>query len=605
MPKLRDAEPNPGVVISVLLAIGDLAEVTGGGTELHQWMQDLMSILLEMLNDASAPDKRGAALCTLGQLVGATGHIVKPYNQYPILLDVLINFLKTEQHPFIRRETIRVLGLLGALDPYKHKINRGQIDYLPEAPVLISIADKNEDANADLSSNEMLVNMSSNTLEEYYLAMAIATLMRIIKDPTLSQHHTMVVQAVTFIFKSLGIKCVPYISQVLPSLLNVVRTADMNFREFLFQQLAQLIAIVKQHIRNYLDDICVLIKEFWTPHSTLQTTLILLIEYIAVALGAEFKVYLPKLMPQILRVLNQDPTKDRINVTIKLLEALRKFGNNLDDYMHLILPPIVRLFDAQEVSVARQAMETVDHLAYILDFSDFISRIVHPLVRAFDNNPELRPTVTETLCSLVQQLGRKFNIFVPLVAKVMSKHKYVNSKYKTMISKISSETTLANDFDFPINERARNKNRDSNIVADTTVIQRLKVTASNLQQAWTITRRVSKDDWLEWLRRLSIELLKQSPIAALRSCLSLAQTYNQLPRDLFNAAFVSCWTELSESMQTELINSLEQALTIADLPEITQTILNLAEFMEHCDKGPLPLAPQLLGERAMHCRYNV
>lgn len=55
-------------------------------------------------------------------------------------------------------------------------------------------------------------------------------------------------------------------------------------------------------------------------------------------------------------------------------------------------------------------------------------------------------------------------------------------------------------------------------------------------------------------------------------------------------------------MQKELINSLEQALTVADLPEITQTILNLAEFMEHCDKGPLPLDPQLLGERAMHCR---
>ncbi|KAJ9594614.1 hypothetical protein L9F63_027404, partial [Diploptera punctata] len=86
------------------------------------------------------------------------------------------------------------------------------------------------------------------------------------------------------------------------------------------------------------------------------------------------------------------------------------------------------------------------------------------------------------------------------------------------------------------------------------------------------------------------------------TCWALAQTYSQLPRDLFNAAFVSCWTELSEPMQNELIHSLEQALMVPDLPEITQTILNLAEFMEHCDKGPLPLNAQLLGERAMHCR---
>lgn len=50
---------------------------------------------------------------------------------------------------------------------------------------------------ADLTTSEMLVNMSSSTLEEYFPAIAIATLMRIIRDPTLSQHHTMVVQVIS------------------------------------------------------------------------------------------------------------------------------------------------------------------------------------------------------------------------------------------------------------------------------------------------------------------------------------------------------------------------------------------------------------------------
>ena len=66
----------------------------------------------------------------------------------------------------------------------------------------------------EYSTSEMLVNMNTATLEEFYPAVAIATLLRIIKDLSLSQHHTMVVQAITFIFKSLGIKCVPYIAQV-------------------------------------------------------------------------------------------------------------------------------------------------------------------------------------------------------------------------------------------------------------------------------------------------------------------------------------------------------------------------------------------------------
>lgn len=58
-------------------------------------------------------------------------------------------------------------------------------------------------------------------------------------------------------------------------------------------------------------------QEFWTINSPLQSTLILLVEHIAVALGAEFKIYLPQLMPQILRVLMHDTSKDRA-VTIKV-----------------------------------------------------------------------------------------------------------------------------------------------------------------------------------------------------------------------------------------------------------------------------------------------
>lgn len=126
-----------------------------------------------------------------------------------------MNFLKTEQQPVVRRETIRVLGLLGALDPYKHKMNLGQISS-PQLEALSSrpSVDGRPEGTDELSSSEMLISMASGTLEEYYPAIAIATLIKIMREPTLSQHHTMVVHAVTFIFKSLGIKCVPFINQV-------------------------------------------------------------------------------------------------------------------------------------------------------------------------------------------------------------------------------------------------------------------------------------------------------------------------------------------------------------------------------------------------------
>lgn len=70
----------------------------------------------------------------------------------------------------------------------------------------------------------------------------------------------------------------------------------------------------------------------------------------------------------------------------------------------------------------------------------------------------------------------------------------------------------------------------------------------------------------------------------LRSLISCVNALSVVHRDLFNAAFLSCWSELSEDQQDELIRSIELALTSQDIAEVTQTLLNLAEFMEHSDK---------------------
>lgn len=91
----------------------------------------------------------------------------------------------------------------------------------PQSPLLV----------ADYSTSEMLVNMGNLPLDEFYPAVAIVTLMRILRDPSLSNHHTMVVQAVTFIFKSLGLKCVQFLPQVMPTFLNVIRVCDASIRE--------------------------------------------------------------------------------------------------------------------------------------------------------------------------------------------------------------------------------------------------------------------------------------------------------------------------------------------------------------------------------------
>ena len=117
---------------------------------------------------------------------------------------------------------------------------------------------------------------------------------------------------------------------------------------------------------------------------------------------------------------------------------MQKFGGNLEDYLHLILPPVVRLFDAVDinVNVRRTALETVDLISDSLDLSDFASRIVQPLIRCLENSADLRPTAMETLAALVSQLGQKYHIFIPMTQKVVQRHRIQHPRYDVLVARI-------------------------------------------------------------------------------------------------------------------------------------------------------------------------
>ena len=124
----------------------------------------------------------------------------------------------------------------------------------------------------------------------------------------------------------------------------------------------------------------------------------------------------------------------------------------------------------------------------------------------------------------------------------------------------------------------------------------------SLKATWEATQLSTRADWHEWMRRLSVEMLRESPSAPLRACAPLAEAYQPLARELFNAAFLSCWSELGvEGYQESLVASLETALDTENMSlEVLQPLLNLAEFMELADK-PLPIDIRKLGSLAERC----
>lgn len=83
----------------------------------------------------------------------------------------------------------------------------------------------------------------------------------------------------------------------------------------------------------------------------MRHTIIMLIEQIAAALGAEFKPYLPDIIPAMLRVFMHD-NSDGKSVTAKLLEAFKVCSPTLEEYLYIVIPPVVKLFDSPDASLA-------------------------------------------------------------------------------------------------------------------------------------------------------------------------------------------------------------------------------------------------------------
>jgi hypothetical protein len=108
------------------------------------------------------------------------------------------------------------------------------------------------------------------------------------------------------------------------------------------------------------------------------------------------------------------------------------------------------------VAVRRLAVYTIGQLCRNLNFSDYASRIIHPLARVLDSaylshhhhrdekgsssssKPQSRAAdplhydVLDTLCVLVYHMGPSYAIFVPMIAKVIQRQNLVHDKYENL-----------------------------------------------------------------------------------------------------------------------------------------------------------------------------
>jgi len=792
LPSIVEALPLKGVpprlASAALEAMGELAQASRSA--LRPWVPQLIPHILETMQDQSSASKQRTSMKTLGQIAGATGYVISPYLDYPQLLSQATDVLPgTKRAPWVlRREVIRTLGIMGALDPdyyhasvpttrkggavgggyYIEQDSSIDVSSADVSPSEKSTADKtvapssegamvlaaprvgdndkrkssgslsepghsatqaDDDSPVHLYMYEQYAMMAQPNAslapqrrivpadEDFYPQVTIQALTRIFKDPSLAVHHGMVMTALMFIFKSLGLRCVPYLKQVVPHIILTIKTCSQaTLREALLKQIATLSVIVKEHLRPYVADIFDIVDKFWSSRHL--ETILDLISRIAVGVPDEFRKYVPRLVRKILASIEEIQVSDWVTTysradvagtgpseVLKLtmiLRSVRSLQGVLGDFLHMLVPALLKLAGSllsptsalssgssvTQAILSDVAVLTIETVSVLLDQSgttvpspaqsyawvqsdsdsfprgcSLPARAAQPLIRLL--GPETNAgraagtAIIQALCVCAQRLGEKR--WVPLYHEVARnaindwqvRVGLVNDGTSTGIPAQSSQVEylqrnelisngislydqVVDNLEVPQSQGFRlhasqhqlsrgldesrhrvdlnapdtiYENPDAEFQGSPIIApiqsqsRRLTVNQGNLQRAWDVSQRASREDWDEWMRRFALQLLREAPSPELRATAHLAHAYQPLARELFSAAFVCCWEELTEQYRANLIYALETAFVADISPEILQTLLNLAEFMEHdgVDNG-LPIDISILADLALKCR---
>ena len=363
-----------------------------------------------------------------------------------------------------------------------------------------------------------------------------------------------------------------------------------------------------------------LVHTYWTTSSI---KCLRLLAEISASLKEDFKVYVPELLPRFSQIFSDAERLGNYDLIKPVLSCLEALSPSIEGHLHLLLPSLLRLLGQGQSSapteVKKATLRSIRKLLPRMSLANgYSSAILHPLIKILDGpTDDLRKDALDAMCSIAVVLGQDFAIFVPTIRKVVQRYRMQHEWFERVangtcpgpdtpppcMSDADDWETLsawwALELDQKQQEQAAALLQQGSLEAGGG--GKLSVNPVNLRRAWESSQRVTKEDWVEWMRNFSVELLRQSPSPALRACCDLAQLHPTMARELFAAGFVSCWAELDGHLQEQLVRSLEAALASPTItPETVTALLNLAEFMEHDDKR-LPLDSRTLGALAQKC----
>ncbi|PAV75947.1 hypothetical protein WR25_21280 [Diploscapter pachys] len=619
IPKLHTDQVNVDVTVHVLKALSELCIV--GGSEIVRAIDRLFQRLTMFIADPSSIQRRQASLELIGRICQATAYVVDPYKDYPSLLDDLLRLLKSEMSSEMRKAAMRTIGILGAIDPYTHKVYTGAVPSADKITTALSlpIVKVVSDSRQDVADVVQWFNYEKCTLDEFYPAITIANLMMMVQDEAYSQAYPVISSALITIFHSLNESYPQYVEQVVPRLLEVTKASKgkPNQRALFLMQLATLVSVIKSHAKPYLPALFAIIADAWNEELIVKRTVISVIEQIGKALGAHFVPYISELVPYLLRVVQTDKSNEK-ELTVQVFLCTRSLAGNLGPHLHLILPPILSVLDDVNIdnNVRQEALSTVMALSEKEDLSQYAPRLMqswHKCIKKDDPKNKLQDLLYLMLIEIVKQMWLNYYVFRKGVDEKLKNCGLMDGDWKQQYfnyKKLADEAEQSQERKPPCLVTTTAPSHSKSDTNRTEVTMKRSIPTSSMYNyqpplppniakqkktntlikthAQAVHGLVTKDEWLQWLTTLRSLLVKSSSSAAIRAAHPICDYNQNLAKELFNASYMSIWTEMTSDEQREMSQAMLKALQ-SHIPEVVQTVLNLSEFMDHSEKGPLPI----------------
>jgi len=215
--KMYEKDFNYSLLPDIIEAIGQLSAIDG--KPVVSYLDDLIPLILDCVKDEIAPKKREIGLKVLIMIIENTGYVVKPYFHYPEIIQMIQSLIQNETNFNIRKLVYKLLGTIGALDPY----------LIGKILVFISVEEDEElalnlpllketDKLKKYGNKSTIHNLTQRALQESKeisneglslgkttdnTGIPLEQLGLILENPSLRDIHKTVLESFTYIFKKL------------------------------------------------------------------------------------------------------------------------------------------------------------------------------------------------------------------------------------------------------------------------------------------------------------------------------------------------------------------------------------------------------------------